>query len=176
MRVALRGRLEGLDDTRFDRLIGSVAVIDTVSVAALGNGNDIVAVVDTVNESTQPAHRAADSADMLHFQKLDVYQRSIEFLALAHEIRARLPKGHADLADQLRRSAQSIPQNIAEGCGRTTRADKAKHYTIARGSAMESAAHLDVMRVDELIETDLFERGIELLERIVAMLTKLIDP
>jgi hypothetical protein len=33
-----------------------------------------------------------DNAGMLHFQKLDVYQRSIEFL--------------------------SIPQNIAEGCGR----------------------------------------------------------
>jgi hypothetical protein len=41
---------------------------------------------------------------------------------------------------------------------------------------MESAAHLDVMRVDELIEADLYERGIELLERTVAMLTKLIDP
>ena len=83
---------------------------------------------------------------------------------------------HADLADQLRRAAQSVPQNIAEGCGRTTRADKARHYTIARGSAMESASHLDVMRVDELIDADLYARGVELLERIVAMLTKLIDP
>ena len=119
---------------------------------------------------------AADSSSMLHFQKLDVYQRSIDFLALAHRVRERLPRGHADLADQLRRAAQSVPQNIAEGCGRTTRADKAKHYTIARGSAMESASHLDVMRVDELIDAELYARGVELLERIVAMLTKLIDP
>jgi four helix bundle protein len=52
---------------------------------------------------------------MLHFQKLDVYQRSIEFLALAHRVRERLPKVHADLADQFRRAAQSVPQNIAEG-------------------------------------------------------------
>jgi four helix bundle protein len=51
-----------------------------------------------------------------------------------------------------------------------------KHYAIARGSAMESASHLDVMRVDELIDTELYARGIELLERIVAMLTRLIDP
>ena len=80
------------------------------------------------------------------------------------------------MADQLRRASQSIPQNIAEGCGRTTRADKAKHYTIARGSAMESASHLDVMKLDELIETELYERDIDLLERIVSMLTKLIDP
>src|SRR6185436_8793944 len=81
---------------------------------------------------------AADSSSMLHFQKLDVYQRSIEFLALAHRVRERLPRGHANLADQLRRAAQSVPQNIAEGCGRTTRADKARHYAIARGSAMDA--------------------------------------
>ena len=85
---------------------------------------------------------------------LDVYQRSIEFLALARSVVAQLPRGHAELADQLRRSAQSVPQNIAEGCGRTTRPDKAKHYTIARGSAMESAAHLDVMQVEQLIDAD----------------------
>lgn len=41
---------------------------------------------------------------------------------------------------------------------------------------MECAAHLDVMRLDELIDAELFERGVNLLERIVAMLTKLIDP
>jgi four helix bundle protein len=113
---------------------------------------------------------------MLNFQKLDVYQCAIEFLALAQRIRRYLPKGHADLADQLRRAAQSIPQNIAEGCGRTSRADKAKHYTIARGSAMESASHLDVMRVEGAIEAESYARGVELLERVVAMLTKLIDP
>ena len=41
---------------------------------------------------------------------------------------------------------------------------------------MESAAQLDVMRVDELLDAELYARGNELLERIVAMLTKLIDP
>ena len=41
---------------------------------------------------------------------------------------------------------------------------------------MECASHLDVMKIDELIENELYERGIELLERIVAMLTKLVDP
>ena len=41
---------------------------------------------------------------------------------------------------------------------------------------MESASHLDVLRVGELIDTEVYARGVELLERIVAMLTKLIDP
>ncbi len=111
---------------------------------------------------------------MLSFQKLDVYQRSIEFLAFVH--RLQLPKGHAELADQLRRSAQSTPQNIAEGVGRMSRLDKARHYTTARGSAMESASHLDVMKVDGLIDDEHYREGIDLLERVVAMLTKLIDP
>jgi four helix bundle protein len=118
----------------------------------------------------------ADKAAMLSFQKLDVYQRSIEFLAFARRLLQRLPKGNVDLVDQLRRSARSIPQNIAEGAGRTSRADKAKHYTIARGSAMESAAHLDVMKADELIDDAAYAQGIELLERVVAMLTRMIDP
>ncbi len=41
---------------------------------------------------------------------------------------------------------------------------------------MESAAHLDVMKVEDLVGADLYTSGIDLLERIVAMLTKMIDP
>ena len=54
--------------------------------------------------------------------------------------------------------------------------DKARHYTIARGSAMESASHLDVMKVAGLVDDEQYVHRIELLERVVAMLTKLIDP
>jgi four helix bundle protein len=127
-------------------------------------------------EMPQPASPPVDTALVLSFQKLDVYQRAIEFLTFARRLVQRIPKGHNDLVDQLRRASQSIPQNVAEGAGRSTRPDKAKHYTIARGSAMECAAHLDVMRVEELIDEAQYGAGIELLERVVAMLTKMIDP
>ena len=112
---------------------------------------------------------------MLSFQKLDVYQRSIQFLVVALEIIARLPKGHADLAAQLRRSAQSTVANIAEGAGRRTRADAGHHYFMARGSAMESASHLDVMKAMAILDEDRYGRGIALLEGVVAMLTKMSD-
>ena len=128
---------------------------------------------------SMPRNHGADPADsrgMLSFQKLDVYQRSIEFLAFARRLVQRLPKGNLDLADQLRRSSRSIPQNIAEGTGKTSRPDKTKYYAIARGSAMESAAHLDVMKVDDLIDDEHHAQGIALLERVVAMLTRMIDP
>jgi four helix bundle protein len=110
---------------------------------------------------------------MLSFQKLRVYQRSIEFLALVLDVINALPKGHAELADQLLRAAQSQPRNIAEGAGRRTTVDQARFYTHARGSAMESAAALDTMRVMKLVDEVTYARGIELLEGIVAMLTKM---
>ena len=110
---------------------------------------------------------------MLSFQKLRVYQRSIDFLALMMDVIAALPKGNADLADQLLRAAQSQPRNIAEGAGRRTSVDQARFYTHARGSAMEAAAALDTMQVMKLIDDRRYARGIELLEGIVAMLTKM---
>lgn len=125
--------------------------------------------------ATRPGEAPADKWAMLSFQRLEVYQRSIEFLALALEVIAELPtKGHADIADQLRRAAQSQPLNIAEGAGRTSRPDMAKHYTIARGSAMECAAILDVMRIQQTIKPQRYERGVDLLTSVVAMLTKMI--
>ncbi len=39
---------------------------------------------------------------MLSFQRLDVYQRAIQYLALASEIAEDLPRGHSDRADRAR--------------------------------------------------------------------------
>lgn len=111
---------------------------------------------------------------MLSFQRLDVYQRAIEFLAHVGDIVGDLPRGHADRSDQLVRAAESVVRNIAEGAGRWSEADCAKHYKIARGSAMECAASLDVMRIRKLLHHDQYDRGIRLLEGIVAMLTKML--
>jgi four helix bundle protein len=111
---------------------------------------------------------------MLSFQRLEVYQRSIQFCAVARQIIRELPRGHADLADQLKRAAQSQPLNIAEGAGRTSRADIARHYTIARASAMECAAILDVLQEEQAINDERHQRGVELLKSVVAMLTKMI--
>jgi four helix bundle protein len=111
---------------------------------------------------------------MLSFQRLDVYRCAVDFLALAFEITKPSPRGgHGPVLDQLRRAATSIPLNIAEGSGRMGASDAARCYAIARGSAMECAAILDAMLALGLIELTVHERGNELLERVVAMLTKL---
>jgi four helix bundle protein len=86
---------------------------------------------------------------MLSFQRLDVYQRAIEFVALAIEVVEVLPRGHAERGDQLIRAAESVVRNIAEGAGRWSDGDASKHYRIARGEAMESASSLDVLKLSK---------------------------
>ena len=120
----------------------------------------------------QPPSRV-DVQNMLSFQRLDVYQRAIEFLSLAIEIVDELPRGHAERGDQLIRAAESVVRNIAEGAGRWSGADSSKHYKISRGEAMECAASLDVLKLRKLVRAEKYQRGIELLEGVVAMLTKM---
>lgn len=109
---------------------------------------------------------------MLSFQKLDVYRCAIEFLALVLEIIKDIPRGHAVVVDQLKRAALAIPLNIAEGAGRTGQGEAAHSYAIARGEAMECASALDVLQLLKAVSEERHRRACDLLERLVAMLTK----
>lgn len=110
---------------------------------------------------------------MLDHERLDVYRLALEFCSLALRVAGRLPRGHASLADQLRRAATSIPLNIAEGVGKVSAPDRAHCHRIARGEAMESAAALDVVRLLQVVPTAELDRGKELLVRVVSMLTRM---
>ena len=110
---------------------------------------------------------------MLSFQKLDVYRCAVEFVGLATAIAAKVPRAGADLRDQLRRAAFSVPLNIAEAAGRASGADAARHYAIARGSAMQCVAALDILRTRNIVQDQQYRQATDLLAPIVAMLTKL---
>jgi four helix bundle protein len=110
---------------------------------------------------------------MLDYEKLNVYQCAIEHLSCVFKWLARLPRGHSALADQWRRAAMSIPLNIGEGAGKTSVADRAHCYTIARGEAMECGAILDVVRLLHTIPDVDLVRGKQLVVRMVEMLTKM---
>ena len=111
---------------------------------------------------------------MFGFQRLDVYQAGIEFLGVADGLATRC-RGRGTLADQLRRAALSIPLNLAEGSGKFG-PDSRRFYAIARGSALECAAILDVLGVLKVASSSDLARGRDLLDRIVAMLTALLRP
>ena len=108
---------------------------------------------------------------MLSFQRLDVYRCAIELLSFTATIES--PRGLSHLAEQLRRAALSVPLNVAEAAGRNSDADAARHYAIARGSAMECAAIMDSLYVLKVLDEARHKHVLELLSRIVAMLTKL---
>ena len=110
---------------------------------------------------------------MMSYEKLHVYQRSIDFLSISTQVLEKLPSGQGVLRDQLKRASISIPLNIGEGAGKRTKADCNRYFTSARGSAMECGAVLDVCYQLGLIEEEVRDKGKELLERIVAMLTKM---
>lgn len=80
------------------------------------------------------------------FEKLDVYQLSLDFVVVADRIANSLPVGRAYLKNQLLRAADSIPSNVAEGVGEFAPKEKARFYRIARRSAVECASHLFVCR------------------------------
>jgi four helix bundle protein len=121
---------------------------------------------------TAPAPAVPDDAaePPIDAERLDCYHLAVEFQILAAGL---IPPAHRVLRDQLERASVSIVLNIAEGSGRRARGDKAQFYAIARGSAMECAAILNLALGRGLAPYLDCRRGRALLVRIVRMLTKL---
>jgi four helix bundle protein len=105
----------------------------------------------------------------LPFERLDVYRVAMELMELVVAMGA--VKGAGDECDQLRRSAMSIVHNIAEACGRDG-PDRKRMFMIARGSALECAASLRILRAFG-ISPVVYEEGRALAGRIYAMLSRL---
>src|SRR5262245_3090678 len=107
------------------------------------------------------------------FEKLDVYQASIEVLVLIDKITELFPRGRAYLTDQLQRAGTSISLNIAEGSGEFSANEKSRFYRMAKRSATETAAILDIVKRLNILDDANYQMGRELLVRIVCMLTKM---
>ena len=122
---------------------------------------------------TQPRAAVVDVVRMLDYEKLDVYGCAIEHLAFVFAALPKLPRGSSALADQWRCAATSVPMNIAEAVGKTSRPDRMNKFAIARGEAMECGAILDVVRLLDTLPPSEIERAKRLLVRTVEMLSRL---
>lgn len=109
----------------------------------------------------------------LDHEKLDVYQASLEFITWTVPALSKLPGG-ASVRNQLDRASTSVPLNIAEGNGKFTSPDRCRFFDIARGSALESAACLDVMVAKGFVKMEEIQAGKAILVKIVSMLFGLI--
>ena len=114
---------------------------------------------------------------MPHFdhEKLDVYKASIDLVILIDEIVERLPRGRAYLVDQIQRAGSSVPLNIAEGAGEYSSNEKIRFYRMARRSVTECAGIFDICLRLRLIDEVEHKKARDLLLRIVAMLTKMVQ-
>jgi four helix bundle protein len=81
-------------------------------------------------------------------------------LFVAKEVVPALPKDERyRLGDQLLRAARRTTSNIAEGYGRFHYLDNAKFCSTARGSCWETLDHSITGNDEELISTELLDRG-----------------
>ena len=77
------------------------------------------------------------------FKELIVWQRAMELAQAVYALVKILPKEETyALSDQMRRSAVSIPSNIAEGHARQTSKEFTQFLCIARGSLAELETQL----------------------------------
>ena len=75
---------------------------------------------------------------MTGYEKLEVWQISIELVTDVYRLVKLLPKEETyTLSDQIRRSAVSIPSNIAEGSSRNSKKEFIQFLYIALGSLCE---------------------------------------
>ena len=106
-------------------------------------------------------------------EKLVAYQRSIEFVAWSADLLEAVTT-RLSVSDQLDRASTSVPLNIAEGNGKYTPPDRCRYFEIARGSALECAACLDVLVAKGECTSDQIQIGKALLHEVVSLLIGLI--
>jgi len=113
---------------------------------------------------------AAAEEPQLDANRLHVYNVALELHAHCCTLVAALNR---IVKDQLERASLSVVLNIAEAGGRRSRRDKARFYAIARGSATEVAALLDVLALRRLASPAAVRTGRRLAIRVVQMLTRI---
>lgn len=111
--------------------------------------------------------------EMISYEKLKVYQLSLDCVQLAVGMLNNLPKGYSELSVQLKRAIFSVSLNIAEGAGKTGVLDKRRFYEIAKASAMESAAISDILYRIQLVDERTHCEFKEALHSVISMLSKL---
>ena len=82
---------------------------------------------------------------MKSYRDLIVWQKSMIWVTLVYSLISKLPENEKfGLSSQIKRSAVSIPSNIAEGYGRNYQKDYSRFLQIARGSLFECQTQLEI--------------------------------
>lgn len=92
------------------------------------------------------------------FQDLKAWQESYRLTIMVYKATKNFPREEIfALISQIRRSASSVPSNIAEGFSRFSDKDKSHFYTIALGSLTETQNHLLISKGVEYLDQKNFD-------------------
>ncbi len=109
------------------------------------------------------------------FKDLIVWQKSYKLVLEIYKITKGFPKTEIyGLSQQMRKAAVSIPSNIAEGYGRTHKAEYRQFLSIAYGSLMEvETQYLLAVDLKYMSKCEITEN---LLKEVGAMLYRMLHP
>ena len=113
--------------------------------------------------------------DTLPRNNLIATEKAIEAASTAIALVIRVPAPLKSLADQVIRSASSVPANLAEGHGRSGR-DRMHHWRISYRSAKEVDTHLRLLAGAGAIDIGRAAKAIQLFDEVRAMTWRLLNP
>ena len=111
---------------------------------------------------------------MFNFEKLDVWQKAIDFADLVYNHTRKFPSNERfGLTIQMRRAAVSVSSNIAEGTSRMSQTDFARFIEIATGSVFEVVSQSFIGRRQGFLNQEQFRALYTAAEEIGRMLSGL---
>ena len=113
--------------------------------------------------------------DALPNSNLIAYCKALEAAGTALALVARVPAPLKSLADQVIRSATSVPANLVEGHGRNGR-DRTHHWRIAYASAGEVDCHLRLLCITGAVPRGKTTVALQLFDEVRAMTWRLLHP
>ena len=110
------------------------------------------------------------------YKELEVWQKAINLVVEIYKTTKDFPQTERyALADQVQRSAISIPANIAEGWGRRSTKEYIHFLTVARGSLMELETHMVIAEKLGYLREEYVRGNRNEMESIGMMLNRLIQ-
>ena len=113
--------------------------------------------------------------DVQQSTRFDALEKATTAAGIAIRLVMRVPAPLKPIADQVIRSASSVPANLAEGAGRSGR-DRLHHYRIAYGSAKEVDTHLRLLISAGALTTSTVEDAVHLFDDVRAITWRLLHP
>ena len=107
--------------------------------------------------------------------KFIVHSKAVKAAGVALSIALRVQAPLKSLAEQVIRSASSVPANLSEGAGRSGR-DRIHHWRIAYASAKEVDTHLQLLIGAGAVNASQTETALQLFDDVRALTWRLLHP